>query len=249
VQYHALDPQRVVATIAQLCARIRERFPAANLGRVADELLAIANDHARRSSRIREPNLALRAVSVALILGGLGSLGVLLASVRLRVDDEWRLSESIQTLEAGVSMLFFLGAGAVFALSLDLRSRRRRCLRAVHEIRAMAHIVDMHQLTKDPERIANRGVDTPSSPPRPLSRFELVRYLDYCSEMLSLMGKVAALYVQDFPDPEAMSAVDDVEELTTSLSRKIWQKIMILEQMIDRASDAPTAGAASPPGP
>ena len=57
---------------------------------------------------------------------------------------------------------------------------------------------------------------------------ELIRYLDYCSEMLSLIGKIAALYVQKFDDPVALVAVNEVEELTTSLSRKIWQKIMIL---------------------
>lgn len=56
----------------------------------------------------------------------------------------------------------------------------------------------------------------------------MTRYLDYSSEMLSLAGKVAALYAQGFSDPVALSAVNEVENLTTGLSRKIWQKIMIL---------------------
>ena len=63
-----------------------------------------------------------------------------------------------------------------------------------------------------------------------MSGAELARYFDYCSEMLSLIGKVAALYVQGFSDPVALQAVDDIENMTTALSRKIWQKIMILEQ-------------------
>jgi hypothetical protein len=46
--------------------------------------------------------------------------------------------------------------------------------------------------------------------------------------MLSLIGKLAALYVQKFDDPVALAAVNEVEELTTGLSRKIWQKIMVL---------------------
>ena len=90
----------------------------------------------------------------------------------------------------------------------------------------------MHQLTKDPERLRVRGQDTASSPKRTLSTPELVRYLDYCSEMLSLIGKLAALYVQKFDDPVALAAVNEVEELTTSLSRKIWQKIMILNVIL-----------------
>ena len=95
----------------------------------------------------------------------------------------------------------------------------------------MAHIVDMHQLTKDPERLLHPGDDTESSPARTFDAPQLARYLDYCSEMLALIGKVAALYVQGFPDPVALSAVDDIEDLTGSLSRKIWQKIVLLEQV------------------
>ena len=62
------------------------------------------------------------------------------------------------------------------------------------------------------------------------------KYLDYCSEMLSLIGKLAALYVQKFDDPVALAAVNEVEDLTTSLSRKIWQKIMIINSDAVKAS-------------
>jgi hypothetical protein len=34
-----------------------------------------------------------------------------------------------------------------------------------------------------------------------MSPFELTRYLDYCSEMLSLTSKLAAVYAQNLPDP------------------------------------------------
>ena len=61
-----------------------------------------------------------------------------------------------------------------------------------------------------------------------MSRFELSRYLDYCSEALSLTGKLAALYIQDSSDGVALQAVNEIEDLTTGLSRKIWQKLMIL---------------------
>jgi hypothetical protein len=229
VNYHALDPQRIVDTAARLRDRIRERFPDANLGQVADDLVTIAAAHAVRSERIRRPNWLLRVVSLALVLCAAASLVMLVASTRLRGDESWDVAQAVQTVEAGLSMLFFLGAGAVFTLTLDTRQKRRRCIEALHELRAMAHIVDLHQLTKDPDRAVNPGPDTGSSPERPLSAFELVRYLDYCSEMLSLMGKVAALYVQGFPDPQAVSAVDDIEDLTNGLSRKIWQKIMIVD--------------------
>ncbi len=67
---------------------------------------------------------------------------------------------------------------------------------------------------------------------QPLSPFQVGRYLDYCSELLSLIGKIAVVYVQDFQDPVVLTAVDEIEHLTTALSRKIWQKIMILDQVV-----------------
>lgn len=48
--------------------------------------------------------------------------------------------------------------------------------------------------------------------------------------MLSLTGKVAALYAQNFRDTVVLSAVNELESLTTGLCRKIWQKIMILRK-------------------
>ena len=67
-----------------------------------------------------------------------------------------------------------------------------------------------------------------------------MRYLDYCSEMLSLTGKVAVLYVQDFGDPIVTASANEVEQLCTGLSRKIWQKLMILHADPSE-SDAPSA--------
>ena len=89
----------------------------------------------------------------------------------------------------------------------------------------------MHQLTKDPSAVVQVAGNTPSSPPRALTRFEVTRYLDYCSEMLSLTSKVAVLFAQGFPDPEITEAVSDIERIAAGLSQKIWQKIMILESL------------------
>jgi len=57
----------------------------------------------------------------------------------------------------------------------------------------------------------------------------LTRYLDYCSEMLALVSKIAALFAQNIEDPVVLAAVNDLESLTQGLSGKIWQKIMILD--------------------
>jgi hypothetical protein len=136
-----------------------------------------------------------------------------------------------QGLDALVNEVVLIGVAIFFLTTLETRLKRTRALKAIHVLRSMAHIIDMHQLTKDPERIS-AGPDPPSSPLRKMTPIELTRYLDYCSEMLAILSKVAALYVQNFNDPITISAVNEVEDLTAGLSRKVWQKIMILDRVV-----------------
>ena len=88
----------------------------------------------------------------------------------------------------------------------------------------------MARVCLSPNRPA-KSVSRPSSPPRLASEFQLACYLDYCSEMLALTAKLAALYAARSRDAEVMDAVNDVEVLTSDLGRKIWQKITILSQL------------------
>jgi hypothetical protein len=74
-----------------------------------------------------------------------------------------------------------------------------------------------------------------------MTPFQLNRYLDYCSDALALISKIAALYVQGFQDPVLLDAVDDVEDLTAGFSRKIWQKITILENLRRALHGGPAA--------
>ena len=71
---------------------------------------------------------------------------------------------------------------------------------------------------------------------------DLARYLDYCSEMLSLTGKLAALFAQSVNDEVVIEAVNDIENLGSNLSRKIWQKIT----MIENAARAPARARGEP---
>jgi hypothetical protein len=134
-----------------------------------------------------------------------------------------------QTVESCINDFLLIGAAIFFLITLETRIKRRRALQALDELRAIAHIIDMHQLPKDPEWSNPAGQPTAASRPQEMSQFELSRYLDYCTEMLSLTGKIAALYVQNFDDAVALSAANEIENLTTNLSGKIWQKIMILQ--------------------
>ena len=148
-----------------------------------------------------------------------------------QIDFSRTASDSVFTLlqgiEAAANLVVLVGAGVFFLVTLEERLRRRR---ALNELRSIVHVIDMHQLTKDPSA-ASVGGGTLSSPPRSLTRFELTRYLDYCSEMVSLTSKVAVLFAQAFPDATVTDAVSDIERVAVGLSQKIWQKIVILETL------------------
>jgi hypothetical protein len=225
--YRSLNPEKILATIETLSRRIAERFPGSGLDRVCQELLTVAEESQRRSAWIAKPQRSLRFLTWALVIIMIGVLFLVLASASWPRNG-FDLVVLVQVSEAGLNVFLLLSAAILFLVTAETRIKRRRALKAIHELRALAHVIDMHQLTKDPERLLARRAATPSSPKQNLSPAELGRYLDYCSEMLSLIGKLAALYVQKFDDPVALAAVNEVEDLTTSLSRKIWQKIMII---------------------
>jgi hypothetical protein len=92
----------------------------------------------------------------------------------------------------------------------------------------MAHVVDMHQLTKDPERLQERFHGTDVTIAFDLDAALLNNYLEYCTEILSLISKTAALCAEESTDAVVLDTVSEVETLTIGLSRKIWQKISLL---------------------
>jgi len=225
--YTALDSNQLIATIERLCRRIGERFPQAGLYQVARQLLALANQSKTRAEMVARPLLWVRVVNTLLIVVIIAGIVGAISTMELTIT-EFHLFDLVQAIEAGINDIIFIGAGIFFLTTVELRIKRRRAIKALNELRAIAHVIDMHQLTKDPEYVLQRGTATPSSPIRTMSAYELSRYLDYCSEMLALTGKLAALYVQNFDDGVVLNSVNEIESLTTDLSRKIWQKLMIL---------------------
>ena len=236
--YRTIRAEEVIQTAQTLATRIRERFPEAGLVNVAEELLAVAREADERCRRIDRPNLPLRIGVGALIALAIGLGLMVVRNVRMS-ENIWDAANFIQASESLLGDFVFLGAAIAFLVTLETRVKRGRALAAINELRALAHIIDMHQLTKDPEMVFAGHATTAASPARKLSPFELNRYLDYCSEMLALVSKIAALYVQSFPDSQALAAVDEIESLTTGLSQKVWQKIVILDRYT--SSGAPAA--------
>lgn len=230
--YHALDADKIIDTAETLRQRVHERFPAASLTHIAEELVTVSRESGDIAAWLSRPISWLRFATWT----GMVILVALFVSTllvfRSKVDLFTSVSDYLQGVDAAVNELVFLGIALFFLRTIETRFKRRRALKMLHVLRSMSHIIDMHQLTKDPERLVGPPCDTPSSPNRSMSAFELTRYLDYCTEMLAVISKLAALHVQNFDDPVTLSAVNDIEDLTQGLSRKIWQKIMILDRIL-----------------
>jgi len=127
-----------------------------------------------------------------------------------------------------------IGAAIFFMVTIETRVKRHKASKFLNELRVIAHVIDMHQLTKDPGMREAFQQNTKNSPNRELDTFELQRYLDYCSEAFSLIGKVAALYAQSLPNEVVVRTVNEIEDLSSGLSRKVWQKLIILNDMVGR---------------
>ena len=232
--YRSLDAELIVQTCRSTHARVSEQFVGSGLSKVAGELLSVSEQAAALSAWLARPHVPLRALAWL----GIGAILIIVVGIVGSIDVELTfasVADFLQSLDAAVNEMVFIGIAAFFFLTLETRLKRRRVLKAIHELRSLAHIIDMHQLTKDPERIAaapTAGADVR----RPQNPAELIRYLDNCTDMLALISKLAALYIQRFDDPVTLAAVNEVENLTNGLSRKIWQKIVIFDRILAPAT-------------
>ncbi|MGL4234474.1 hypothetical protein [Tabrizicola sp.] len=226
--FRSLDPAKILATAERLERRIVERFPDRGLAQVAREVVALARSVSAEVQVLAPPIWWLRGLLALTVLGG--------AAVFLWVGSIIPLNQvgrdaigSVQSIEAAINTALLAGLGLVALVRLEARVKRQRVARGLHALRSVIHVIDMHQLTKDPVTLSPDFTPTESSPPHDMDAVALSRYLDYCSELLAITGKLAALYSQAVPDEGVASAVNDIELLGSSLSRKIWQKITLID--------------------
>jgi hypothetical protein len=241
-----LRKDKLLETAERLTQRISERFPQSGLSRLAAEVVQLIREAVARAETIRRPNLLLRVglgVLAVVAVGGVARY-ILVTEGQVLVIDQL-----LHFLDQSKGVAAYLAAIAIFLITLEVRLKRRRALQAVHELRAVAHIIDMYQLSKDLDRVGRR--EAPLQVAGKVMNAEMMwRYLHYCTELLALISKVGQLYVEDFPDATAQAAVDQFDNLTTGLSGKIWQKIMVLDRIradVSAASESNGPAAATAP--
>jgi hypothetical protein len=225
--YKELKIEKVLKTISKLSKRIDERMPNSSLSKVCEGLLLTAKLAEKRIDNLLKPNKYIRTGVIAVII-----LFILTIVYTFSLA-EWHfikpsITDLIQLSEALINDILLVSAALFFLITYEQRKKRRDVLEELHTLRSIAHVIDMHQLTKDPSMVNTELKKTPSSPSRSMTALELQRYLEYCSEMFSIIGKIAALFSERLPDPSIVSAANDIESLCTGLSRKVWQKMVFL---------------------
>ena len=229
--YDRLDADKVALTLERLRDRIRESFPDRHLADVADEVRTVV-DRVDEESDARAPWLVAARVASRTAIGLLVVLIVVAVVSAVRAGlaqvGEVEPFDWLQIVESGVNDVVFAGVAIYFLRSLPDRAARRRNLASLHRLRSLAHIVDMHQTSKPSEVLLARPGASPPPGDDAMNPDELRLYYGFCSELLSLTSKAAALCAEASTDPVVLDTVSEIENLTTGMSRKIWQKISLL---------------------
>src|SRR5262245_42303892 len=148
--YRTLDADKIETTLSKLQQRIEERFPGRGLSKLCGELLSIAREDRKRLSWVARPNRPIQfGVSLAILAGAAGIGWAIFSFLRFNSTSTETFSV-LQGIEAVINIVALAGAAVWFLLNLESRMRREEVLADLHELRSIAHVVDMHQLTKDP---------------------------------------------------------------------------------------------------
>jgi hypothetical protein len=225
-----LAAEHVGTTVAQLERRIFARFGERGLTKAARDLghlVVLVQDGAGQSrDRLRRTTMIARAAGLAIVAA---TVIVMAFSLRSAVTDGLaKTADWVPFIESVINDLVFAAIAVVFLWAFPERLERRTLLRLLHRLRSLAHVIDMHQLSKDPEQASAAYTPTAQSVPHGLDAEHLHHYLGYCSEMMSLTAKTAALCAEHSADGVVLENISYIETLTTELSNKIWQKISLL---------------------
>ena len=205
-----LDAGKLAVTADALAKWIGVEFPNANLAVVAREVANLTADARRVSWVLARPMYFVRAIVLMIILAALGGVGY----------HAWfHPKELLKWIDDTKGLGIYFMAAAAFLVTLEIRLKRSKALTAIHDLRSLAHIIDMHQLAKDP--IIERYRVDPGND----FREKLAAYLHTCTALLNLVSKVGQVYIDHFPDSVATTAVNDFEAVCNGMANKIWAKI------------------------
>ncbi len=220
MRYDEIRSSEIISTIEQITLTIKRQFPDSGLSKISAAMEESAKKMDQNIALTLRPRIWLRAISVILTILLIICAGILLILFVQMIHNEltqrFAIEEFMQGIEAFISALVLIGGGLYFVVTSENKIRRKEALVQLNTLRAYAHVIDLHQLKKDPTISGRTKLD----------KKKVAEYLDYCSDLMSILGKMAAYYDMHIDDSIVRESAADVENLTTGLSRKIWQKIM-----------------------
>lgn len=233
----SLEHERLFTQLQKQNATIKHHFPNRGLSQVSPLIEGTFERAPQIAHRIMRPNYWIRALVCIISVTMLCFVVVGLLQLQFSNNDGWSVLEGI---EAGISTAVYSGVAIVFFVSLEIRQRRQMTLKALQELRALAHVLDMHQMNKDTDYILSPFGADGQGESRRMNPAELERYLSHTADLLSLIGKLAAWYAQQVNDPEVLMAINEIEQLTGDMVQRTWQKISIIHAMVIRHHETET---------
>ena len=143
-RFQQLDAEEVENTVEELKKRIEERFPHSSLAGVCYQLQSIAKHSRAKARAISEPLYGLRCF-VAAFLACLVLVAAYTSSTLKMPEKEFGITDLVQLLDSALNDIVIIAAATFSLLTLEARIKRKRALRALHDLRSLAHIIDMHQ--------------------------------------------------------------------------------------------------------
>ncbi|QDO89238.1 hypothetical protein FNH13_13620 [Ornithinimicrobium ciconiae] len=231
-----LSSEQVRATVLDLQGRIAARFPQHRLTVVATDLVDLVDQVDLKTQdthrRVVHTTLVARILAAVALLVAITLVVLALQLVMSHPLDQ--LNTWIPLIDSTIDTIVFIGIAVLFLWAFPERRERKGLLALLHQLRSLAHVLDMHQLTKEPGRLRTGYVPTELSLASDLTRDEMFDYLSYCTELLSLIAKTAALCAERSSDGTILDTVSDVETLTREISVRVYQKVTLLGQFDER---------------
>jgi fumarate reductase subunit D len=151
MRYRTLDSKLIIETAERLEKRVADRFPDAGLRGVAIELVSLSRDLAKAAKALEAPIWWLRGIIISAIAAG--ALMFLFVGTILplgRISGSHDAIQSVQGIESSINVVILAVLGFLALIRTEERIKRRRVFRKLHGLRSLIHVIDMHQLTKDP---------------------------------------------------------------------------------------------------
>jgi len=140
-RYRGLDASHILKTIESVRRRIDARFPKSGLGGVCGELQEVGEAAAEFTDSLRRPIYPIRIISWFLI-----GLILILALAQFALLEDLSFSfgsvgDLMEAIEAMLSEMVLLGVAVLFLPTTEGRIKRHRSLKALRELRSIAHVV------------------------------------------------------------------------------------------------------------